>query len=158
MSSMEVDGVQVNGLPMTMGPRKTVRFNPTVGASAHVNVISKSIEMRPKHKARRRARQPKPDETEAMEDSPKPLSPSKLKKISEKDRHSRTGVRGLPKKGKSTLLCFSIPLSPMICGGGFPLLMCVGNTRGLVLTMFGVAYGTVSSSVYYNVLYLSVLC
>ena len=114
MSSMEVDGVQVNGLPMTMGPRKTVRFNPTVGASAHVNVISKSIEMRPKHKARRRARQPKPDETEAMEDSPKPLSPSKLKKISEKDRHSRTGVRGLPKKGKSTLLCFSIPLSPMI--------------------------------------------
>ena len=36
--------------------------------------------------------------------------------------------------------------------------MCVGNARGLVLTMFGVTYGTVSSSVYYNVLYLSVLC
>ena len=29
----------------------------------------------------------------------KPISPSKLKKIAEKDRHSRTGRRGLPKKG-----------------------------------------------------------
>lgn len=119
MSSMEVDGGQLNGLPMTMGPRKTVRFNPTIGASAHVNVISKSIEMRPKHKARRRARQPKPDEAEAMEECPKPLSPSKLKKISEKDRHSRTGVRGLPKKGKFTLLC----------GGDFLLSECVWALR-----------------------------
>lgn len=60
---------------------------------------------RPKHKARRRARVPKLDLVQDEDpsavgvDVSKPLSPSKLKKMMDKDRHSRTGRRGLPKKG-----------------------------------------------------------
>lgn len=60
---------------------------------------------RPKHKARRRARVPKLDLLQGDDPNAlggevnKPLSPSKLKKMMDKDRHSRTGRRGLPKKG-----------------------------------------------------------
>ena len=67
---------------------------------------------RPKHKARRRARVPKldlvlDDDSSAVGvDVSKPLSPSKLKKMMDKDRHSRTGRRGLPKKGKKNLAKF----------------------------------------------------
>ena len=63
---------------------------------------------RPKHKARRRARVPKlelvtgggEDAIGKAGDVGKPASPSKLKKMMEKDRHSRSGRRGLPKKGE----------------------------------------------------------
>ena len=101
MSSMEVDGTtSLNGLQSSLGARKSVRFDTTIGASARVTVFPKTIEVRPKHKARRRARQPKPEDQAVDGAIPtKPLSPSKLKKVAEKDRHSRTGVRGLPKKG-----------------------------------------------------------
>ena len=67
---------------------------------------------RPKHKARRRARVPKLDLVQDEDpsavgvDVSKPLSPSKLKKMMDKDRHSRTGRRGLPKKGKRTFAKF----------------------------------------------------
>ena len=33
------------------------------------------------------------------------MSPSKLKKAVEKDRHSKTGRRGLPKKGMLSVMC-----------------------------------------------------
>lgn len=68
-------------------------------------------QQRPKHKARRRARLPKIDTSGTAANGslasptmgPKPLSPSKLKKLADKDRHSRTGRRGMPKKGELLL-------------------------------------------------------
>lgn len=64
-----------------------------------------SQQQRPKHKSRRRARVPNLDLAvdEAVGPSLKPLSPSKLKKMADKDRHSRTGRRGHPKKGEQSL-------------------------------------------------------
>ena len=88
----------------------TVQFN----AFTDVKTFSKQPaaasheQQRPKHKARRRARLPKIDTSGTSANgslasptvgSPKPLSPSKLKKLADKDRHSRTGRRGMPKKG-----------------------------------------------------------
>lgn len=78
---------------------------------------------RPKHKARRRARVPKLDLVQNEDpstvgvDVSKPLSPSKLKKMMDKDRHSRTGRRGLPKKGKWTcgILCTCIATCMYLC-------------------------------------------
>lgn len=96
MSSMEIDiPTQVNGLMGTEtvhSPRQKVHF-----VNADEIKTYRAIEQRPKHKARRRARVPK---LENGEPAPKPISPAKLKKTAEKDRHSRTGFRGLPKKGR----------------------------------------------------------
>ena len=96
MSSMEVDIPQVNGFSeLPSSSPKRVQFNNEV-------TVHKSVEIRPKHKARRRAKLPKID-VDGEQSPPqlqKPLSPARLKKISEKDRHSRTGLRGLPKKGR----------------------------------------------------------
>lgn len=102
MSSMEVDVPQMNGFSHNQ-PRiakKTVHFGSTTThtAAAEVAIFSNSAEAKPKHKARRRARHPsKSDDVDGA--TPKPISPTKLQKMTEKDRHSRTGVRGLPKKG-----------------------------------------------------------
>ena len=84
----------------------TVQFNSITEVKTVPRVPVE--EQRPKHKARRRARLPKIDTSggdvsNGAINSPsqqKPLSPSKLKKLSEKDRHSRTGRRGMPKKGE----------------------------------------------------------
>lgn len=90
----------------------TVQFNAITEVktfpSATPAASAAHEQQRPKHKARRRARLPKIDTSGAAAAngamvSPtmaKPLSPSKLKKMAEKDRHSRTGRRGMPKKGE----------------------------------------------------------
>lgn len=93
----------------------TVHFNAVTEVKAYTVPSSQGQtaggeSQRPKHKSRRRARiPPKINMTEDGvangEASPtlfqqqggKPLSPSKIKR--EKDRHSRTGRRGMPKKG-----------------------------------------------------------
>lgn len=102
MSSMEVDVPPVNGfsLNQSRAAKKTVHFGSnTTHMAAEISIFSNSAEAKPKHKARRRARHPsKSDEMDGA--TPKPISPTKLQKMTEKDRHSRTGVRGLPKKGK----------------------------------------------------------
>ena len=127
---MEVDIPQLNGFPVQ--PTFVAGDNPTAGSHVQFNSIAevKTYKVvgnqeqqqamlqqqpghhqaqRPKHKARRRARVPKldllqDDDPNAMgADVSKPLSPSKLKKMMDKDRHSRTGRRGLPKKGKRAL-------------------------------------------------------
>lgn len=105
MSSMEVDVPQMNGFSHNQ-PRvakKTVHFGSTTThtAAAEVAIFSNSAtEAKPKHKGRRRARHPsKSDDVDGA--TPKPISPTKLQKMTEKDRHSRTGVRGLPKKGNT---------------------------------------------------------
>ena len=64
---------------------------------------------RPKqHKSRRRARVPDldlgDDEMSGVTSTGKPPSPSKLKKMADKDRHSRTGRRGQPKKGEGCVI------------------------------------------------------
>lgn len=106
MSSMEVDI-----------PQQVDTFKSSPSANGHhvqfdteVKVVtvpstSSAIQQqsRPKHKSRRRARVPNlqldDDETSAMSSTAKPPSPSKLKKMADKDRHSRSGRRGQPKKG-----------------------------------------------------------
>ena len=109
MSSMEVDVPQMNGFnshDQSRVAKKSVHFGSTSTrtAAAEVTIFnsSRGVEAKPKHKARRRARHP--SQSEEMDNNPKPLSPIKLQKMTEKDRHSRTGVRGLPKKG-NCLLC-----------------------------------------------------
>lgn len=109
---MEVDLPQMNGLPegISNGTRangqKVVQFSDM----DDVRVFNEEISMRPKQKAARRVRMPPAALAplidfagtggDALPPSPrKPQSPSKLKKMAEKDRHSRTGRRGLPKKG-----------------------------------------------------------
>lgn len=88
----------------------TVQFNAITEVKTFAKPATTIAEdqQRPKHKARRRARPPKIDTSGSTSNgslgSPtqgtKPLSPSKLKKLAEKDRHSRTGRRGMPKKGE----------------------------------------------------------
>lgn len=102
---MEIDiPQQLNGFgkeaagPTNGFTRGHVEFNGVTEVKTY-----KVVEQRPKHKARRRARVPKldlcEDDATLQSANPKPVSPSKLKKMAEKDRHSRTGYRGLPKKG-----------------------------------------------------------
>lgn len=118
---MEVDIPQVNGFSIQPRTSFTDGDNPggnhvQFNSIAEVKVIEQHQSVsagpqqpsqRPKHKARRRARVPKlniadgADSTNALGgEVAKPLSPSKLKKMMDKDRHSRTGRRGIPKKGK----------------------------------------------------------
>ncbi len=103
MSSMEVDTPQ---------PVNRYRSSSTSSNGHHVQFdtevkvvkipLPQQQQQRPKHKSRRRARLPNLElvEDEFARSSVKPLSPSKLKKMAEKDRHSRTGRRGQPKKGE----------------------------------------------------------
>nr|CAA75614.1 MA3 [Suberites domuncula] len=106
MSSMEVEPQQVNGF----GGSKN---SPTNGHHVQFDTTVKVVTMpatstqpssRPKHKARRRARVPAnldigEDETSSVSSTTKPPSPSKLKKMADKERRSRSGRRGQPKKG-----------------------------------------------------------
>lgn len=112
MSSMEVDiPQQVNGFentkpkPAGNGLSHHVQFDTT--ANIKVVKMIPDQQQRPKHKSRRRARVPKldigEDETSTVSSTAKPPSPSKLKKMAEKERHSRTGHRGQPKKGECML-------------------------------------------------------
>ena len=110
---MEVDIPQViqygtsngNAGHSTSPVAATVQFNAITEVKTYATAEE---QQRPKHKARRRARPPKIDTSASVSNgalgSPtlatKPLSPSKLKKLAEKNRHSRTGRRGMPKKGK----------------------------------------------------------
>lgn len=116
---MEVDIPQVNGF--SIQPRTTfmegnnpggnhVQFNSIAEVKVIESVSAAPQQLqRPKHKARRRARVPKLNIADGEDSSTnalsgevtKPLSPSKLKKMMDKDRHSRTGRRGIPKKGKN---------------------------------------------------------
>jgi len=102
----------------------TVHFNAVTEVKAfsvpstHGSAAASGEAQRPKHKARRRARIPLKINVAGGEGAPngeggsptaafhllqqgagKPLSPSKMKKIADKDRHSRSGRRGMPKKG-----------------------------------------------------------
>lgn len=86
---------------------------PTNGHHVHFDTEIKVVKLaatstapqqRPKHKSRRRARVPnlelEDDEMSGVSSTGKPPSPSKLKKMADKDRHSRSGRRGNPKKGE----------------------------------------------------------
>lgn len=108
MSSMEVDVP----LPVTdfgeskrssNGHGHKVQFDTTANIKV-VRMVPDVQQQHTKHKSRRRARVPKleigEEETSAISSAAKPPSPSKLKKLSEKERHSRTGIRGQPKKGE----------------------------------------------------------
>lgn len=117
---MEVDIPQIipnsfaygtsNGDAATSPVAATVQFNAVTEVKTFAKPATTIAEdqQRPKHKARRRARPPKIDTSGDVSNgalgSPtqgtKPLSPSKLKKLTEKNRHSRTGRRGMPKKGE----------------------------------------------------------
>lgn len=88
----------------TNGHPQHVKFSGVTEVKTYtvVEMESPTQVQRQKHKARRRARVPKlelEEEGAAGQSAQKPLSPSKLKKMADKDRHSRTGRRGLPKKG-----------------------------------------------------------
>lgn len=120
---MEVDIPQVNGFSIQPRTAFTEGDNPggnhvQFNSIAEVKVIEQRQQsvtaapqqqsQRPKHKARRRARVPKLNIADGEDatttntlsgEIAKPLSPSKLKKMMDKDRHSRTGRRGIPKKG-----------------------------------------------------------
>ena len=90
----------------------TVQFNAITEVKTFAKPATTIAEdQRPKHKSRRRARPPKINTSGEVTNgglaSPtqgKPLSPSKLKKLAEKDRHSRSGRRGNPKKGEGSKL------------------------------------------------------
>lgn len=100
----------------------TVQFNAVTEVKTFAKPATTIAEdqQRPKHKARRRARPPKIEVSGNVSNgtsgSPtqgtKPLSPSKLKKLSEKDRHSRTGRRGMPKKGELQLSLLHVHFGP----------------------------------------------
>ena len=108
MSSMEVDVPQMNGFVHNQSKvaKKLVHFgSPLVAtgatAAAEVTIVSKAgSSAKPKHKARRRARHPSKSEDPENGVVVKPLSPNKVQKMLERDRHSRSGLRGLPKKGE----------------------------------------------------------
>lgn len=104
---MEVDVPQMNGFVHNQSKvaKKLVHFgSPLVAtgatAAAEVTIVSKAgSSAKPKHKARRRARHPSKSEDPENGVVVKPLSPNKVQKMLERDRHSRSGLRGLPKKG-----------------------------------------------------------
>ena len=109
MSSMEVDVPQLNGFAHNPSKvaKKSVHFgsppalaNATT-AAAEIAIVTKRSESnaKPKHKARRRARHPSKSEDLENGGVPKPISPCKVHKMAERNRHSRSGMRGLPKKG-----------------------------------------------------------
>ncbi len=124
MTSMEVDipvaefnSRNNNSAAHTSPTNTTVHFNAVTEVkayavpSSHGQPTAGPESQRPKHKSRRRARIPprinmsedggvtngEASPTFNLHQGGKPLSPSKMKK--EKDRHSRTGRRGMPKKG-----------------------------------------------------------
>ncbi len=119
---MEVDIPQpVNSFMYNESSRTsptTVQFNAftkvkTYQPASTMTSGGGDVQQQPKHKSRRRARLPKIDTSNGKGEgnlgSPtggKPLSPSKLKKMAEKDRHSRTGRRGNPKKGINVLILY----------------------------------------------------
>ena len=110
MSSMEVDVPQLNGFAYSQSraAKKSVHFGSppataSTTAAAEVTIVTKKAgsSAKPKHKARRRARHPSKSE-DVENGSPKPISTgNKFHKAMERDRHSRSGVRGLPKKGRA---------------------------------------------------------
>ena len=92
-----MNGVGANGDGETWEPQQLFNF----GDMADVEELE-AIESRPKHKAKRRVRLASKSEDPAPDPGPgpaSPLSPTKLLKNQVKDRHSRTGRRGEPKKG-----------------------------------------------------------
>ena len=106
-ASMELEfDVPRQVFPYTSAPTANghhVQFDTDVKV-VQVPSTASQQQSRPKHKARRRARVPnlqlEDGETSAVSSTAKPPSPSKLKKMADKDRHSRTGRRGQPKKGE----------------------------------------------------------
>lgn len=122
---MEVDVPQIipnnfafgtsNGDAPSTSPVAAVQFNAVTEVKTFAKPATTIAEDQhlPKHKARRRARPPKIDTSANISNgalgSPtlgaKPPSPSKLKKMAEKNRHSRTGRRGMPKKGGFRWYC-----------------------------------------------------
>ena len=90
-----VNGVGANGEGEPWEPQQLFNF----GDMADVEQLE-AIESRPKHKAKRRVRlSSKSEDPVPASDPASPLSPTKLLKNQVKDRHSRTGRRGEPKKG-----------------------------------------------------------
>lgn len=95
--------IEENGLTgeFAVGARPKVHFSDQI----EVDVV-RHVSTRPKHKARRRAKVPKENDSVEAEGngdvSPRPIAASKLKKLMDKDRHlSRSGKgRGQPKKGE----------------------------------------------------------
>lgn len=116
--------------PSTSPVGATVQFNAFTEVKTFAKPATTIAEDQhhPKHKARRRARPPKIDMIDtngsiSNGESPtqvaKPLSPSKLKKLAEKDRHSRSGRRGMPKKGEFRFICVYVYVFGMCEGGLF---------------------------------------
>lgn len=157
---MEVDIPQVNGFSIPPRTAFTEGDNPggnhvQFNSIAEVKVIEQRQQsvtapqqqqsQRPKHKARRRARVPKlniADGEDATTNAlsgeiAKPLSPSKLKKMMDKDRHSRTGRRGIPKKGKKKRKAF-LSIHCMLSG------FCVLKINVYVYTISCILLGFVS--------------
>ncbi|CAI8049157.1 Programmed cell death protein 4 [Geodia barretti] len=103
MSSMEVDVPQLNGFAHNPSKvaKKSVHFgSPPAPANAttaaEITIVTKRSEssVKPKHKARRRARHPSKSEDLENGGVPKPISPCKVHKMAERNRHSRSGMRG----------------------------------------------------------------
>ena len=84
---------------------KTVHFGENIDIPVDV-AVKQQTDSQSKNKARRRARTSSSGSKDEDEDATaKPVAPSKLRKLAEKDRHvSRSGKgRGKPKKGQ--LMC-----------------------------------------------------
>lgn len=106
---MEIDVPQLNGFAYNASKvaKKSVHFGSppasagAATAAAEITIVTKKSgsSAKPKHKARRRARHPSKSEDVENGEVPKPISPSKVHKMAERNRHSRSGLRGLPKKG-----------------------------------------------------------
>ena len=132
---MEVDFPPLNGLADSIGSngrptdQKVVQFSEV----DDIQIFQQEIDMRPKQKVARRMRipaalPPLTSSTGGADSSPasprKPQSPAKLKKLAEKDRHSRTGRRGMPKKGGYRLVrgdwraCVSVGREPVLLSVG----------------------------------------
>ena len=95
-----MNGFSANGESEPWEPQQLFNF----GDMADVEELE-AIESRPKHKAKRRVRLSSKSEDPAPAPDPaSPLSPTKLLKNQVKDRHSRTGRRGEPKKGAASAL------------------------------------------------------
>lgn len=95
-----MNGIGANGDSEHSEPQQLFNF----GDMADVEELE-AIESRPKHKAKRRVRLSSKSEDPAPGPDPgSPLSPTKLLKNQAKDRHSRTGRRGEPKKGACELM------------------------------------------------------
>lgn len=102
---MEIETQDNVFTPQINKPNKTVHFGENIDIPVDV-AVKQQTDTQSKNKARRRARTSSSgSKDEDEEATARPIAPSKLRKLAEKDRHvSRSGKgRGKPKKGQ--LIC-----------------------------------------------------